>query len=150
MSILDERTDREKTVNVKEENVCIVILNHDLSDVQKEYLKENYNVSKYVYLPDNLKNIWGNINPDNKDVTEYVDKIFNFIKDVCLVEKKYFVVIQGEYVCTYNIVKRIENELENVVALAATSIRETVEVEDGNVKICEFVFKLFREYFNRG
>ena len=41
----------------------IVLMSHDMSDIQKNDAYENLKVTKIIEAPPNIKKIWGNIEP---------------------------------------------------------------------------------------
>lgn len=48
----------------------ILIFSHKLSDEQKKEAKENWNINEFVSLPEELQNIWSNIDPDLDTLNE--------------------------------------------------------------------------------
>ena len=54
----------------------IVFLSHDLDKIQKEELKERYEVEEIIFLPENLQKIWSNVYCDEnyeKDLENFYE-----------------------------------------------------------------------------
>ena len=121
MSIHNKRIDRINPVNVKKENVCIAVMNRKLNSVEKKYVEDKYGrVNEYIYLNDELKKIWNdvdNVHEDKNIIDECVDKIVNFIKINCSNNNINYIIMQGEYDCMYRIGKIIRNELNNIYSI---------------------------------
>ena len=122
----------------------LVIFNHDiLTDEQVLYAHNKLNVSEIIYMPNELKLIWKQIDPlaqviDLKLIEEFILK--NTIKND-------FILIQGEFGATYKLVNFCFKHKR--IPIYATSERQVVEKKkaDNSVeKRSLFRFIRFRKY----
>ena len=112
-----------------------VVLNHLLGDEQMVDLRETYGVGEVVYLPPELKTIWGNIPPSYNEAEIYanvVNPILQWIENLTIPGD--LVVVQGETCATYALAKHLNKK--GIRCLAACSRRETEEhaMPDGSVQ----------------
>ncbi|MBN1969760.1 MAG: hypothetical protein JXR48_13560 [Candidatus Delongbacteria bacterium] len=122
----------------------IVIFNHGkLTEDQAYYAYDVLKIGEIIYMNEELKSIWSEIDPF-EDVVN-VEKIEEFLLKS---SKPYdYVLVQGEFGATFKTVNFcLENER---IAIYATTERVSREMrnDDGSVsKTSEFKFVRFREY----
>jgi len=83
---------------------CFVLLNHPLTEDQENDLRNNWGVDAILPLPENLRNIWGNIDPEHNDLVGVGDQltpIFNWIEQV--MSEDDLMVVQGEISATITV-----------------------------------------------
>jgi len=124
--------------------VGLVIFNHNLLTDEQQISIKSFGCQNVIYLPDELKSIWKNIDP----ATEKIELLKN-IEEFTLKNTNPFdyVLIQGEFGATVKLVNFCFKH--NRIPVYATSIRESVEEiqADGSVvKKSVFKFVRFREY----
>ena len=118
--------------------------NHPLSDAQTQDLKKHWGVVEIVNLPENLKALWSQIDPEysNLDIAlKVVKPIYEFAKS----QDINIAMIMGELSASYRLIQSLKRD---VVIVVATSKRVSQEVtqEDGNVrKVNVFKHIMFRE-----
>ena len=127
------------------EKKIILIFSHILDSHQKTYLKDNYNITNYIYLPNNLQDIWSNIDPDIESLNECIEPIFEYITNN--LQKDDLALVQGDFGATYTMVNFLK-KLE-ILPLYATTKRVTKEYLNKENKLEKksiFEFRRFREY----
>jgi len=81
----------------------LLIFSHTLTDLQIEDA-QSMNITSFVYLPEDLQNIWSNIRPDGDLPVSDLDRIVDWI-DANSGEGD-FALVQGDFGATYYIVNR--------------------------------------------
>lgn len=122
-----------------------LFLSHKLTAEQKQDLEENWNVSGYVFLPEDLQEKWSNIPPDLQDLDEYLECFRIWLSKKAV--KNDLVLISGDFGAVYKIVDYTESI--GLTALYSSTKRTVEEMEISDGKICkESIFKhvLFRKY----
>lgn len=122
----------------------IVLMSHDMSDIQKNDAHENLKVTKIIEAPPNIKKIWGNIEPISDLNTVKLDEIVSWIKENS--NKQDYVLVQGEFGATFYIVDYCFKN--NLIPVYATSIRRVEETRQGEKVITNrvFVHEGYRRY----
>jgi len=125
----------------------LVISNHTLTNEQISDAYKSLNVDKIEYLPYELRELWGNINPEYSEieVESYIQPIEDFIHENVNVDD--YVLVQGEFTATFYIV---DNLLQlGATPIVATTQRVVKEVQKGDkvVKTTEFKHIRYRPYF---
>lgn len=109
-----------------------LIFSHRLTGDQVEEAKKNFNVTEFVYLPEDLQYIWSNVPPDGKLDKGYLDVIKNFL--LLNSKENDYVLVQGEYGATYLMVKWcFEN---NLIPIYSTTKRvyEFTKNDNGTIE----------------
>lgn len=109
-----------------------LIFSHRLTEDQVEEAKKNFNVTEFVYLPEDLQYIWSNVPPDGKLDKGYLDGIKNFL--LLNSKENDYVLVQGEYGATYLMVKWcFEN---NLIPIYSTTKRvyEFTKNDNGTIE----------------
>ncbi len=121
-----------------------LIFNHRLTETQKKDAMENLGVSEFIYLPESLQVLWGNVPPELPDLKEYLQPIKKFLSEHLSEGDK--VLIQGDFGACCAL-KEFVREF-GAVPIYATTRREVVEEQDKERVIKKSVFKhiAFREY----
>ena len=134
------------TITIKEVEMkkFIVLMSHDMSDIQKNDAYENLKVTKIIEAPPNIKKIWGNIEPISDLNTVKLDEIVSWIKENS--NKQDYVLVQGEFGATFYIVDYCFKN--NLIPVYATSIRRVEETRQGEKVITNrvFVHEGYRRY----
>ena len=115
----------------------ILLFSHNLTNLQIEDAKASLQVEEILYLPANLQEIWSNVNPEI-DERENLEEIKKYLK--LKLNKDDYVLIQGEWGYSYDMVKWSKNE--SFVPIYSASRRDYQEEVDneGNV-INTHIFK---------
>jgi len=121
-----------------------LFFNHTLTPSQQDDAKESFGVEEFVYLPENLQNLWSNIPCDLEDLIYYLKPFEEFIH--LNISEGDFVLIQGDFgACCY-----IKDVVESIGAtpLYATTERKSEEVLEGDKVVKRSVFRhvKFRRY----
>jgi len=122
----------------------ILLFSHTLTPEQKEDAKETLKVDKFIYLPKNLQKLWSNVPPEIENLDDYLEPIFNYLKEN--LKKKDYVLVQGDFGATCKTAEFVKS-LE-AVPVYATTKREVVEKKEGDkvVKISTFKHVMFRKF----
>ena len=121
------------------------ITNHQLTAAQKEDLFNNWGITEIVELPDELKQIWGNVSPKYLPIDILVKVIAPLRAFIFSQAEKGVVMVMGEFSSVYRLIQELKRDF---VIVVATSKRETIEEikEDGTVvKTAVFSHVQFRE-----
>jgi phosphomannomutase len=81
----------------------LLIFSHRLTEEQVKEAKKNFNVTEFVYLPEDLQYIWSNVPPEGEFNERYLDGIKSFL--ISNSNENDYVLVQGEYGATYLMVK---------------------------------------------
>ena len=75
----------------------ILLFSHTLTEPQRKELIENWNCDEIIYMPNKLKNNWMNV-VDDVDVNQFKKFLLDNL------QKGDYVLIQGEWGLTYNMI----------------------------------------------
>lgn len=107
-----------------------VIFSHKLTNTQIEDAKKSLRVSKFVYLPKELQDLWSNVD-QSQNINDFLLPIKKFIA------KNYkegdYVLIQGDFGATYNLVTFCKEK--GYKAIYSTTIRNSKEIIRNNSKV---------------
>jgi len=129
-------------------NTFFNITNHNLTKEQVKDLEENHQVGEIINLPDDLKQLWGQIpaDKDSKELKrEIVEPIANWVLQEVKSDAGAIAMVMGEMTVAYSLIKELGEYGVNIVV--ATSKRESKEVlqEDGSIrKVNIFKHVMFR------
>lgn len=134
----------EVAMDIQEQRRCLSILSHKLSDIQKQQLKQEWNVDEIEELNEELKFEWGSIDPSSKLDKKLIEKLKNEIEDKT--EENDYVIVQGEWGMTFVIVN-ICFDLDRI-PIYATTKRIIKEIKEGQEIKIERIFRhiKFRKY----
>jgi len=120
-----------------------LLFSHKLTDEQIEDAKKSFGVDEFIYLPQNLQEIWSNIPPEVEDIKPLLEDIKQFLKENAKTGD--IVLIQGDFGAVVEMVEFIRFWL---LPVYATTKRISKEIEkDGKiVKVSEFRHVRFRKY----
>ena len=125
----------------------LIISNHKLTNEQITDAHKSLNVDKIEYLPEKLKDKWGNINPEFSDDEVYlhIEPILHFIHKNVNIDD--YVLVQGEFTASFSVVDTIFKL--GAIPIVATTERVVKEVTQGDkvIKITEFKPIRYRPYF---
>jgi len=123
-----------------------LVFSHTLTKAQERDAKERFGIEDFINMPDKLKYLWSNVNPNSQLAPlRLANEVSNWLisqqldkNDVCLV--------QGDFVATYILVDWLKRS--GVKAVYATTKRNVVEkkVHGKIVKTSVFEHIMFREY----
>ncbi len=123
----------------------ILLLNHDLSELQVEDAKKEYGINKFIYPDMSLKELWMGIKPEGEFVSKQLAPVIKWLNKVS--QKNDYILIQGEYGATFYTVDYCF--MEGRIPVYATSERKYEEKKllDGRVER-KHIFKhiQFRRY----
>jgi len=133
------------------ERKMFLVFSHQLTDEQKKDAEKEFGVKEFVELPNELKQIWSQIDPDYDICAlreEVTVPIFNFIERNA--EEEDIVLVQGDVGACYELVRYLEDEDLDIAVVYATTERDSKEIAqpDGTVKkVSVFKHVRFRRYF---
>jgi hypothetical protein len=127
-------------------NKVFVLLNHKLTDLQKEELTKEIGVSDIVYLPNEILKTWSSVEPtDDLNVNTLKKDICSWIEKES--RKNDYVIVQGEFGATFFMVDFcFKNSL---IPIYSTSKRIYKEIRNNDGSVSRnHVFKhvCFRKY----
>ena len=121
------------------------IMNHPLSKLQKENLKNNFNIDTILLLPEKLQNYLKNIPADENLNLEVLKEITSFIKKN--LDKDDYLIIQGEFGITYYLVNFcLKNSYNAIYATTKRVYQETINSDGSIDRKHIFKFIKFRKY----
>lgn len=123
---------------------CMVMLSHNLLDEQICELRKDFKVNNIIYLENELKVAWANINPREEIDKNLIARFEKEIKNKTQIGD--FVIIQGEWGITFKMVN-ICLSLGRIPIYATTERTVSEKNIDGKVEIKkEFRHVMFRRY----
>lgn len=126
-------------------NKMILLFSHKLTEEQMDDAKNKLQCNEFIYLPQELQKCWSDVDPeDDISYNENLIKIKDYILNIS--DLYDYILIQGEFGYTYNIVNFALNN--NFIPIYSTTKREsTEEIIDGKVKkTLNFKHVKFRKY----
>ena len=122
----------------------IVLMSHDMSDIQKNDAYNNLGINEIIEAPQEIKSIWANVNPvGNLDIYN-LQPIIKWIDTISNQED--YILVQGEFGATFYIVDYcFKNDL---IPVYATSVRRVEETREGDRVLTNrvFVHEGYRRY----
>ena len=118
----------------------ILLFSHTLTPEQKEDAKKTLKVDEFLSLPENLQKLWSNVPPEIENLDEYLEPIFNYLKEN--LKKNDYVLVQGDFGATCKTAAFVKN-LE-AIAVYATTKREVIEKKENNKVVKTSIFKHIR------
>ena len=121
-----------------------LLFSHQLTPLQEDDARENWNVEEFIYLPKALQEIWSNIDPDAEKLYEILLPLKQFIAEHFCPDD--MALIQGDFGATYQMVQEIK--YLKGIAVYATTKRKICEYQKGGkmIKESQFEHRRFREY----
>lgn len=122
----------------------LVILSHDLTDKQIEEAKGRLKVDRIKTMPDELKDIWQNINPIGELPLDVLNRIINWIEKESEIND--YVLVQGDFGSSFYIVDFCFKA--GRIPIYSTSNRRVKEIKEGEKILTKRIFKheTFRRY----
>jgi len=122
----------------------VLVFSHQLTDIQKKDAKESFGVEEFIYLPNDLQQLWSAIPSELEDISDYLKPIRDFLKEN--IQKDDISLVQGDFGATCAIASFVKSI--GGVALYATTKRNVQEKEvDGKiVKTSIFEHIRFRKF----
>lgn len=122
----------------------LLIFSHKLTEIQVLDAKNNFNIEEFVYLPQNLQNLWSNIPSDLSNLSKYLQPLKDFL--VKNLGKNDIYLIQGDFGAVYQMVNFAKDlGLKAVYATTKRVVEETI-IDGKTVKKSIFEHRRFREY----
>lgn len=121
-----------------------LLFSHRLTEAQEQDAQANLKVEHFVYLPDFLQNVWSNIPPEQEQLREYLQPIYNFLQNNA--RPNDFVLVQGDFGATVLVVQWCwQNNLKPLYSSTKRIVKETTQ---GDKVQIERIFEhcRFREY----
>ena len=121
----------------------IVFLSHVLDKIQKEELKERYEVEEIIFLPENLQKIWSNVYCD-ENYEKDLEKLKIFMNNN--LKEKDCIIAQGNWGYVYTLVT--EAKKNGFIPLYGFSYRDGEDkiVNGEKIRISKFKHVKFMEY----
>jgi len=119
--------------------------NHKLTEAQIADLKENWGVTEIINLPENLKALWSQIDPEATSfdvVLDVVTPVYKFAdaNDISIA------MVMGEMSASYKLINYLKSDGVFIVVATSKRISQEVTQEDGSVrKVNVFKHIMFRE-----
>ncbi len=127
-----------------------LIFSHKLTAEQITDAQISLNTAEFIYLPNDLQQIWSNISPYKEDITNDIQMIYRFViqnDDSEQKNKKNYILIQGDFGATYYLVNQFINT--NIIPVYSTTERQVIEEkinENETKKTVVFKHVKFRNY----
>ena len=121
-----------------------LLFSHRLTEAQMQEATQKFGVKEFVYLPDQLQNLWSAVPADIESLREYIEPIKSFVKENT--SRGDIILIQGDFGMAFSMV--MFSKQRELVPIYATTERKIEEyVENGqSVKKSVFKFRRYREY----
>lgn len=117
----------------------VLLFSHKLTSLQEKELNTKWNCEQIIYMPQDLKEKWGNIdaNTDLKSFKKYLKENLG---------KNDLVLIQGEWGATYKMVNY--SKRKGYIPLYSSSKRDSTEFHEGDkvIKNSTFLHIKFVKY----
>jgi len=123
----------------------ILIFSHKLTEKQRLQAKEQLKVTDFVYLPEDLQQLWSDIPSELTKLKEYLEPIKKWLDDVA--NENDFVLVQGDFGATYILVSLAFTK--KLIPVYSTTKRICVEnkCKNRNVKLTHlFSHVIFRKF----
>ncbi|MEA3315163.1 MAG: CRISPR-associated protein Csx20 [Campylobacterota bacterium] len=122
----------------------ILLFSHKLTEEQFNDAKESLKVEEFVYLPNDLQQLWSNIPPTLKTLDKYLDSLKKFV--LANSKPDDIILIQGDFGGVYEMVNF--SKKNNLIPVHSTTVRDSEEKTiDGKVtKISKFEHIIYRRY----
>ena len=120
-----------------------LLFSHKLTEEQEKDAKKSFGVDEFIYLPQNLQEIWSNIPPEIEDIKPLLEDIKQFLRDNAKTGD--IVLIQGDFGAVVEIVEFVRFWLLPVYATTKRVVKE-IEKNGKIVKVSEFKHVRFRKY----
>lgn len=121
-------------------------MNHELNSLQRHDLEKNYGNPEVVVMDKDLKNNFGNIDPNKEVDVPLATDLINWIKSVATPGED-MVLYQGEMGLLVLVVPELMSLGFDVVHATSTRAKEEFEAPDGSViSQGAFVHCQFRQY----
>ncbi len=122
-----------------------LLFSHKLTSKQVADAQRQFAVNEFVYLPKDLQNIWSDISPDLKILTDLLEPIKQFLNEN--VAKNDVILIQGDFGAVYIMVNFCKSlGLKTVYATTKRMVSEFKNDNGQCVKKSIFEHRRFREY----
>jgi hypothetical protein len=121
-----------------------LLFSHKLTQIQIDDAKESLGIDEFIYLPNELQELFSQIPADLKDIQKYLEPIDLFLINEA--KKGDYVLIQGDFGAVWHFVKTsFEFEL---IPIYSTNKRIAKEIFEGDkvIKTSEFEHTIFRKY----
>lgn len=111
---------------------AFILLNHHLTENQKDELKHNFEVEEIKEMPSRVRNVWKAIQPELQFSSSELSGVINWLNENAT--RNDIVVAQGEFGATFYVVDYCFQR--GLLPLYAASKRhyEEQSLSDGNVK----------------
>ncbi len=122
-----------------------VIISHTLNHSQINAVHNELNINEIIFLPDNLKQLWGNIPADLPSIMDVIKPFKDYLKNNA--DPLDYVLIQGDMGCTYALIN-YAFEIGLIPCYATTKrVTVTEEDNDGIVNLNkQFKHIIYRKY----
>lgn len=117
----------------------LLLFSHKLTEKQLIDVKETLKCDEIIYLPENLKERW-----QNMDIEENLDEFKKFLEN--LTSEGDYVLVQGEWGATYQIINYCK--AKKLIPIYSSTKREVEERKEGEsiIKLSKFKHRGFVKY----
>lgn len=109
----------------------VLLFSHKLTSLQEKELNKEWDCEKIIYMPDTLKEKWGNI-----DVKTDLKSFKKYLKEN--LSKNDLVLIQGEWGATYKMINY--SKRKGYIPIYSSSERNSTEFHEGDKVIKSSIF----------
>lgn len=122
----------------------LLLFSHKLTQSQKEDAINSLKIDDFVYLPDDLQELWSNIPADLTNLNNFLMPIKEYIKNNAKVND--IILTQGDFGAVYEMVNFTKNL--GLIPVYSTTKREikTEEIDGKIVKSSVFEHIKFRKF----
>jgi hypothetical protein len=123
----------------------IIVMNHIITEKQNQDARICLGVKEFTMLPNDLKELWCNIPPDQAAIGPFINPVIDWI---CKNSRnRDFVLIQGDFGACYLAVRAAFEK--GLIPVYSTTFRKASErpAEDGSICLTHcFSHRIFRQY----
>jgi hypothetical protein len=122
-----------------------LLFSHKLTEAQSKELKERFNITEFISLPDELQKLWSNFPPEGDFPVELAKKFLKFLKENG--DEGDYVLVQGEFGLVCHIVSWcLDNKMIPIYSTTKRIFIDEVQ-PDGTIKNIHFFKHInFRKY----
>ena len=126
-------------------SAIILLFSHNLTNSQVFELKERFKIQNFIYLPEDLQNLWSNFPPEGEFPKNIADNFIEFLKENS--KEKDFILVQGEFGLVFYIVSWCFDNNRIPIYSTTKRIYKKEKQSDGSIKnIHIFKHVNFRRY----
>jgi hypothetical protein len=120
-----------------------LFFSHKLTSKQIEDAKK-LGIKEFIYLPDNLQELWSSVPPELEKLDEYIKPFYEFLENNA--KKGDYVLIQGDFGLSCKLA--FFSKEKGIIPVYSTTKRKSIEIKKNGkiIKTSEFMHIKFRKY----